>query len=333
MEIKELSKKISKYFCKDCDYKTSRKSNYDAHILSKKHNKQKISSYFCQICDYTTNRKNNYNTHLSSVTHKNKTESKELENISKKQAILSNKISNIFECDTCNRIYKTNSGLWKHKNYCEIIKKQETQTPKIDENLIILLIKQNTELLEIIKNGTNNTTNNTNTNNNFHNKTFNLNFFLNEQCKDALNMSEFIDNIKVELCDVENTGKHGFIEGISKLLLKNLKALDKYKRPIHCSDPKRESLFIKDNDIWEKDDEDKMKLKNSIKKIASKNIKKIAEWVQQYPDCREPNSRKNDLYLQIVSNSMFGGSDEETEKNLNGVIKNIAKEVVIDKSY
>jgi hypothetical protein len=122
---------------------------------------------------------------------------------------------------------------------------------------------------------------------------------LNEQCKDALNIGEFVDSIKLQLTDLENTGRTGYVEGISKILIKNLNELDVIKRPIHCSDLKREVLYIKDNDEWTKETDDKPVLKNAIKQVANKNIKQISEWTNLYPDCKKSDSKKNNQYLNI----------------------------------
>jgi hypothetical protein len=194
------------------------------------------------------------------------------------------------------------------------------------------LLKQNQELqrtiIELSKEKT--VVNNFNNNNN-NNKTFNLHFFLNEQCKDALNIKDFIDSIKLQLSDLETTGKIGYVEGISKVFIKNLKELDTTKRPIHCSDFKREILYVKDENRWLKENEDKDKLQQAIKEVANKNIKQIIEWTKENPGCYDSNSKNNDKYLKIISNSMSGSSVEEQQKNINKIISNVAKEVIIEK--
>jgi hypothetical protein len=154
---------------------------------------------------------------------------------------------------------------------------------------------------------------------------------LNETCKDALNISEFVDSIKVQLTDLEHFGYTGYVEGVSKILIKNLNELDTCKRPIHCSDVKREVLYIKDDDKWLKEDNDKLVIKKAIKDVSNKNIKQITEWTNLNPDCKQSDSRKNDQYLKIVMNSMSGGSNEEQMTNINKIIKNITKSVIIEK--
>ena len=191
----------------------------------------------------------------------------------------------------------------------------------------IMLEKQNI-MMDVIKTGTHNTTN---TNTNSHNKTFNLNFYLNETCKDALNITDFVSSIKVSLTDLENTGRQGYIEGISSIILKHLNNLEQYQRPIHCSDVKREVIYIKDNDKWEKECEEKPILTKAIKVIANENIKKISEWRENNPDCTNSDSKKNNMYLKIVSNSMNGSDKEEGQKNITKIISNVAKETLIQK--
>jgi hypothetical protein len=182
-------------------------------------------------------------------------------------------------------------------------------------------------MMDVIKTGTHNTITNTNS----HNKTFNLNFYLNETCKNALNISDFVSSIKVSLTDLENTGRQGYVEGVSNIILKNLNNLEQYQRPIHCSDFKREVIYIKDNDKWEKECEEKPLLTKAIKVIANENIKKIMEWKETNPDCTNSDSKKNNLYLKIVSNSMNGSDKEEGIKNITKIISNVAKETIIQK--
>jgi hypothetical protein len=176
-----------------------------------------------------------------------------------------------------------------------------------------------------------NNNNSHNTTNNIDNKTFNLQFFLNETCKDAMNITDFVSSIKLSLEDLENTGRQGYIQGISNIIIKNLNNLEQHLRPLHCSDYKREVLYIKDNNKWTKDAENKPMLTKAIKTIANENIKQINKWKDHYPDCVKSDSKKNNLYLKIVSNSMNGLTKEEGDKNINKIISNIVKEVVIEK--
>ena len=149
---------------------------------------------------------------------------------------------------------------------------------------------------------------------------------VNEQCKDAMNMSEFINQIQLKLSDLETVGKVGYVEGISNIIIKKLNDTDMYKRPLHCSDSKRETLYIKEEDKWEKESPENTKMKKMIKTVDNKNIGLISEWKDHHPDHRESMCRDNDTYLKILVESMSG--DEE---HVGKVLKKISKEVVIDK--
>jgi hypothetical protein len=203
--------------------------------------------------------------------------------------------------------------------------------------LINLLVTQNKELMELLKHGMNNNNINNNINNsnnnttNIDNKTFNLNLFLNETCKNAMNISDFVSSIRVNLEDLEYTGRQGYIQGISNIILNNLQKLEQHERPLHCNDLKREILYIKENNKWEKEKDNKPILTKAIKTIANENIKQIKFWREKYPDCTDADSKKNNLYLKIVSNSMNGLTEEEGHRNIDKIISNVAKEVIIDK--
>jgi hypothetical protein len=300
-------------------------------------NQQKISNqYHCDVCDYTTSRKSNYNDHLLSRKHQ--------------KSIFVNKIqqksATPFCCMLCGNKYKDNSGLWRHtkkhhatNNISDIDKfdnDNETDNATIkesvisDKELITMLVKQNSQLMDVIKNGTNNT-NHSHNNTHSHNKTFNLQFFLNETCKDAMNINEFVSSIKPQLADLEATGRLGYVEGVSNIIINNLKSLNIHNRPIHCSDQKREVIYIKNNNEWTKEEDDKPILTRAIKVIANENIKNISEWRNEHPDCTNADSKKNNLYLKIVSNAMSGSSAEESNKNISKIISNVAKRVSIDK--
>ncbi len=197
-----------------------------------------------------------------------------------------------------------------------------------------LMIEQNKQMIEMSKNSghhNNNTTNNT-TNNNTNNNNFNLNFYLNETCKNAMNIMDFVSQLNVSIKDLEDTGRLGYVNGISKIFINGLKQMNVNDRPIHCSDLKRETLYIKDNNEWNKDSDDKAILTNAIKHVAHKNMKKIPEWTKLHPDFKDSSSKENDRYLKIVSESMSGTTEEESKKNYTKIIKNIVKETVIDKN-
>jgi hypothetical protein len=292
--------------------------------------------FICDICDYKTSRKSQYERHLTTDKHKNiENGSKMVENDSKKFK----KSSKPYKC-SCGKSYTHDSGLYRHKKSCENIKNELNSIPVLTPELVLEILKDNKDMKEIvieqnkminelIKNGTHNITNNT-TNNNCNNKTFNLQLFLNETCKDAMNIMDFVDSIKLQLTDLESVGELGYVKGLSNIIVKNLRALDVTKRPVHCSDAKREILYVKDNDVWEKEDVENPKMKKAVKYIAYKNTKLLPLWKQTYPECMQYDSSKSDKYNYMVIEAMGGAGDNEAEK-INKIIKQIAKEVVIDK--
>jgi hypothetical protein len=188
-------------------------------------------------------------------------------------------------------------------------------------------------LVETFKNsmGNNNNNNSHNTNTNSHNKTkFNMNFFLNEKCKDAMNIMDFVNTLQLNLRDLERVGEEGYVKGISHIIVNNLKDLDVHKRPVHCSDVKRETMYVKDEDAWAKD-EAKKKLSKMIKHVAHKNQKQIGEWKDENPEHKDSDSTKSEQYLKIVGESMTGlTNDDDSETCTNKIIKTIAKETVIE---
>jgi uncharacterized protein (UPF0305 family) len=275
--------------------------------------------FYCEVCDYNASKKYNLELHLNTKKHKNRclatNDNKKLAKTSK----------NILQCQVCEKEFNDRSGLWRHSKKC-------CNSETLDKNdLLIQLLKQNRELQQSLIDLSKEKTITNNTHTNSHNKTFNLNFYLNETCKDALNIREFVSSIKLNLEDLETTGRKGYIEGISNIILKNLKGLEQYKRPIHCSDLKREVMYIKDENTWIKEGEEKPILTNAIKVIANENIKQIKEWKEQNPECTDSDSKKNNLYLRIVSNSMNGTSTQESNKNMSKIISNVAKETLIQK--
>lgn len=299
-------------------------------------NEKVCSNFHCEICDYYTSKKSNYDKHNLTSKHKSAT----LE-------ILGNDDNNCV-CKKCGHKYKTISGLWKHNKKCskqnktqillEMIKKDENVKDYLmEQNKLLIyqlseqnktLIEQNTKLFEIAQ--TNKSGNVSNNNINSHNK-FNINVFLNETCKDAINLTDFVNQINLSISDLEETGKLGYAEGISQVFIKNLNGIDYTQRPIHCSDSKREIIYIKEDDQWIKETDSKDKLTNAIKIVANKNIKQIPEWQKANPKYNDPSSKQNDKYMKMLCEVMSGSSKEEQQKNYSKIIKNISKEVVIDK--
>jgi hypothetical protein len=278
--------------------------------------------YNCIICDYNTSKKIDYTRHLLTTKHKNNVLTTDDNKKNEKKYI----------CDYCEKEYNDRAGLWRHKKKCSETNIIKNESEVSDKDLIMMLIKQNTQLIEqnaeLVKNGTHNTTNSHNTISN--NKTFNLQFFLNETCKDAMNIMDFVDSIKVQLCDLEKVGQIGYVEGISNIIVKNLNSLDETKRPVHCTDAKREVLYVKDENKWQKDKDDKQKLRKVIKEVAYKNTKMLKEYKSKHPDCDKGDSKYSDQYNKLIIEAMGGKGDNDLEKE-DKIIKNIAKEVTIEK--
>ena len=311
METKKSLKKSLVFVCKVCDYNTSKKSDFDKHLSTRKHD------------DMVT-----------------------METVETKK---SQKVAQHNMCNKCKKVYNTRSGLWKHMKICDYITnvsvlssegyEKEESSVKIDnlynipnkDELLLKLIKDNDEMMKIIKGQQEqinsiipkigNTTNNNTTNN------FNLNVFLNEQCKDALNISDFIDSLKITLEDLLFSKTNGISRGITDVMIKGLKELDIHKRPIHCTDIKRDIMYIKDEDKWSKDDNHDM-MKNTIVKIADKERTALQQWAIDNPDWME-TERKQIEYLTMMRSIC------EPIENYNNyekkIIKNLGKEILIDK--
>lgn len=305
---------------------------------------KKAQIFLCEDCEVICYNKWKYNRHILTAKHKMMTSG--LQNDDKKGQL------DKFLC-WCGREYSHRQGLYRHQKKCAPQKGaksgeednslvcqefEEISETKMLTNLVLEVVKQNQEfqkdmqkqMFEYLKQngGTNHSHNTTNS----HNKTFNLQLFLNETCKDAMNIMDFVDSLQLQLSDLENVGKLGYVDGISNIIVSNLKKLDVHKRPVHCSDSKREIMYVKNEDKWEKESEDKSVLKNAIKYVAHKNIKMIPDYKVKYPDCGTSTSKKSDIYNKIIIESMGGHGDNQDEKD-EKIIKKIAKEVIIDKNH
>jgi hypothetical protein len=297
------------------------------------------TTHLCELCDYTTIDKKDFKKHLQTKKHLERT----IKNKNDTQKLNIKTTTKIYYCN-CSKQYKSRSGLWNHLRSCENTKNPEKSgddiNDKINDTKLLevfaslmkqnqefkeLMLEENKELLKTIQDlipkiGNNNTTNNS----------FNLNVFLNETCKDALNMVDFVKSMNLQLVDLEETGKLGYSGGLSRIFINGLKELDINKRPIHCSDLKREVLYIKEDNVWEKDNEQRTKIKKAIREIEHKNIKQIPLFIKEHPNCIIGSNRENISYLKMVMQST-GGNQSEEENNINKIITNIAKEVIINK--
>ena len=290
--------------------------------------------FHCEKCAFSCVRKPDWNRHLATAKH--------LKLINVNHSLIEKAPK--FSCEICQKEYKSNVGLWKHKKGC-------TEEPPAKENkdVIHLLINENKELinenkdfknliLEMMKNNTElqkqmlevcKYSNNTITQNNSHNKTFNMQFFLNEQCKDAMNIKDFIDSFQLQFSDLERVGELGYVDGISDIIIKKLNEMDVYKRPIHCSDTKRDIMYVHTENVWEKETNGHERLRCLIRQVTHKNIKLLPLWTATHPQARDNQHPLNETYLGMVGQAMGGRGDLEESENK--IIKRIAKTVYIDK--
>ena len=325
MSTKIVQKKKGDFVCLLCDYSTCRKSQYDRHLTTTKHISLTKSSYFVppSKCD-------------DNDTHTSKCPDPKL-----------------YTCPYCQKEYKERSGFWRHNKKCVgfEVTKQKDDLMNLT-NVVSELVKSNIELHKhnddlqrqtkefqsSVMTSFTNVINNNQTiisNNiiNSNNKTsFNLHFFLNEKCKNAANLSDFMNSIQLNLSDLENVGKVGYVDGISNIIINKLKEMDVYSRPIHCSDTKREVIYIKENDVWTKEDNENKRLRTSIKEISFRNCKNFFMFKEKYPDCVKCESTMSDQYMKIVSEAIGGKGACDMNLNENKIIKKIAREMYIDKS-
>jgi hypothetical protein len=317
--------------------------------FSPKMNKKFVCKFCCISCD----KPNEWKRHINTIKHK-----------SNENGENGNKETIKHVCK-CGKIYKDRSGLWKHSKNCKDDKKEINNKKELyntDESQLNLFIKETNDfkhlILDVVKNNfdvikqnqelqiqnqelqkqnqefqnkildicqTSNITNNSHNNN----KTFNMQFFLNEQCKDAMNIMDFVNTFQLQFSDLENVGKLGYVDGISDIIIKKLNEMDVYKRPIHCSDAKRDTLFIKANNVWSKETGNYDKLRLAIRYITKKNTDMLNPWCESHPGSMNSENYLNDIYLNIVTQAMGGkGGIEENE---NKIIKKIAKTVLIEK--
>lgn len=301
--------------------------------------------FYCEDCDYTTSKSSSFKKHLSTAKHIN------LTNLTEKVAKVAPQTEN-YICDLCEKQYKSRMGLWHHKQRCsqydENIIDEQSDIP-LDKNLFVELLKQNQtlitsnkefkeliieqqqenqdlqkHLLEVVKEGK--------VINNTQNNKFNLNFFLNEQCKDAINMSEFMENMTLDMEDLTETGRLGFVNGISRIFVNKLRELDTYKRPLHCTDLKRETLYIRENDEWSKEENSKDKLRELVNRVANKNCKTMRLWTAENPNYTEMDSIENQEFMKLSDAVLGGFGEQESKQFRDKIIRSFIKEVFVCKN-
>jgi len=333
--------KRDNYVCEYCDFTCSYKSDYIRHCSTRKHKMMTMDdpnknngepTHICSHC------KKIYKTKQSLWVHKQKCKAPEKENIS--MVIQNAPQHNLRLCKVGTFGPRPSSKAGLH-----VLLHDDTAQPPL-HNIIMELLEQNKEfkqtimeqsnkmmvqsdkMLELAQNQNNTTINN---NKNITNNQFNLNVFLQQTCKDALNMSDFIDSLEIDTKSLERTGTHGYVHGISKIFMDGLRKLKVQDRPIHCTDLKREVLYIKDNDTWTKDTEDNKQFKKALATVVHRNMIQIVKWEEENPETSNPESKTYEFYFEVVRQSLGGGDQDVTDRNNDKILKAIAKEVHIDK--
>lgn len=305
--------------------------------------------FYCKNCLFECSFKCDWDRHLGTSKHKSETVETKMETEkTRKRVNATIEATSNFNCKSCSKEYKTRCGLWKHSKTC-LVKTNDVSSENVLDSIkkvpdttevILSLIKDNAELKAMMSEQNNKIielmtakpaiTNITNNNNTINNQ-FNLNVFLNETCRDAMNINEFIENIDVQLKELEFVANNGYVAGITDIILTRLKQLDISKRPVHCTDLKRETLYVKDKDEWNKDTTDNSKIKTMINNVAKKNYRQIPKWREHNPECKNPENEKYDFCINMMRNSLGELGDEQTKLD-EKIIKNIAKVVVLDKN-
>jgi hypothetical protein len=346
-----MEKNGKNYNCDICCFYANQLSDWNRHLITRKHknssvfNQKNTGEYECTLCDVLCKETFDIHNHILTAEHQ-----KNVKFNPKKtggEEITAETVKH--KCDNCEKEYKSSNSLWYHKKKCITLKKENiivenkivTFTPAYD--MISELLKQNNELqkqiIELCKEpkvvnnyskcNTSINSNSTNTNNN--NNQFNLNMFLNETCKDALNIDDFMDSLQLTVEDLEKTGELGFVQGITRIFLNGLKELEVSKRPIHCTDVKRETVYIKDQDKWEKESAEKTKMRQALNQAVRKNLGLIPAWREEHPDCLRSNTNDNDEYMKISMSSLGSEYEDEQERMNDKIIRNVLKEVVLDR--
>ena len=298
--------------------------------------------YNCENCHYYTNKKSSYDKHLSTSKHATLTVNN-IKNADK---------SSDHICIKCDKVYKSRVGLWSHKKKCSKKQEEIKMDIKIENNdnvtndkLLIELIKQNQDfkelmmeqnkqnqelqkhMIELAKNAGHNNSNNTT-----NNTKFNLQFFLNDTCKDAMNITDFVNSLVLDFEDLENMGHLGYVEGIRRIFLRGIRGMDVTKRPFHCSDIKRETMFVKELEGWEKENSDNEKMTMTIKRIACKNLRQATAWMAAHQKAiADTDSKPHSQYMKMMSQCLGGATAAEDKSNYNKIIRRVAQEVFIDK--
>lgn len=332
------------YTCEKCDYISSNKTDYSRHLMTRKHQKNAnyhkktpplvlTESYTCLFCKKTFKHRTSIYKHKVICPRQNDSdiECSSIEVATNSENIVASSPISTHTTHTPHTPHTTGHVpvATTEQYLCEVITKNQELTAAM-----LLLFQQNTEfqnkMMEMCKNGSlGGVTNSHNTNTNSHNNnsTFNMNFFLNEKCKDAMNMKDFVNSIELNITDLENVGRLGYVEGMSSIFIDNLQKTDLYKRPVHCSDVKRDTLYVKDDNQWERDGPDHVKMTNAVLAVEQKNVALINEWAKANPRCLNSSTRENETYFKLSR----AVTDGEKNGNIDKVIRKVAKKVLIEK--
>ena len=354
-EMGKTQEKTPKFSCDICDFHTSNKQDYSRHVSTTKHvsrvkNSEKTPGK-TPILSYDRGHDNTGSSqdHVqdSTTASHNRASDNDVKRLPKKCAG--------YSCG-CGKIYAVYGSLWRHQKKCDgtptlpegrenTIRETAPEVPTsptvpvFTAELVLALVSQNKELQNILIEQNNKfmekmslvTTANTMTNSHNNNtNTFNIHMYLNEQCKNAINLSDFVKNLNVTVQDLLRTAELGHVAGISSIFTNGLRELDVHTRPIHCTDLKRETVYVRDQDKWVKDDDDKHRIRQAIKQVTIKNFKQLAVWESENPECYNTNSNASDTYV-VISRHALGGSGEEEVKAQNTIMKNVFKTVLVDK--
>jgi len=349
MTIINTPSKCVKYFCELCDYKCSTIYSYNRHLMALKHKikentiintPSKCVDFLCERCDFKCSNKKDYNRHLVTLKHKNKEKTPK-------------KVQLEYNCG-CGKSYKHSASLYNHKRKCNDIHKPNDNVCDNNNNINLLMNElqrrddENKKLLEeqhkrdieqhkrdiehkkeIEKLSSQISQISTVTNNTTNNNKFNLNFFLNTQCKDAMSIQSFMENLQLGGKELEHMGDVGYLNGMIDIFNNTLGNMDIYKRPLHCTDLKREVLYFKQGTDWEKDSEDKQHLKKLIKNVETKNYHNLQDWQNDHPDSRECDTRENQHYMKIATEALGGADFNKDSVYLSKIMKHILKDVIV----
>ena len=331
METENSENYMNKFICEKCSFKCINKGDWKRHLLTAKHRlgvkacRDYPLKFSCEKCAFICSNKNDLSRHLLTSKHE----------------FTPNymKLHESIECKNCTKSFKTISGLCRHKKSCIQEKEEKNEAFICDKEFVMKVLQQNNDLQKqlidsqkqmmcLLEKGTHNTNNN-NTNNSINttNKNkFNLNFFLNETCKNAINLTDFVKDIQLQLGDLEKIGQIGYVNGMSDIIVKNLNGMDLNKRPVHCTDKKRQTLYVRDENKWDKEEKDNPKVKKAIRKVSSKNMDLLWEYKKNHPECMESDSDYNEKFNDFVSKICGNGEKEEEE-----IIKSISTQILVEK--